>query len=84
MELRDELLSLVLAGHETTAHSLAWTFERLRRNRASYDRLRELTRAGGDDGAAYIEATRNVTMIPLHGTRVIVSHKPATPSGAAA
>ncbi len=28
-ELRDELLTLVLAGHETTANSLAWTWERL-------------------------------------------------------
>ena len=28
-ELRDELLTLILAGHETTANSLAWTFERL-------------------------------------------------------
>src|SRR5437763_10217377 len=27
-ELRDELLTLVLAGHETTANSLAWTWER--------------------------------------------------------
>jgi cytochrome P450 len=30
-ELRDELLTLVLAGHETTANSLAWAFERLLR-----------------------------------------------------
>ena len=43
-ELRDELLSLVLAGHETTANSLAWTFERLLRTPPAYDRLRELTR----------------------------------------
>ena len=28
-EVRDELLSLVLAGHETTANSLAWAWERL-------------------------------------------------------
>ncbi|HVV89351.1 MAG TPA: cytochrome P450, partial [Solirubrobacterales bacterium] len=31
-ELRDELLTLVLAGHETTANSLAWAWERLVRN----------------------------------------------------
>ncbi len=56
-ELRDELMTLVLAGHETTANSLAWTFERLVRTPAAYDRLRELVR-GGDAGAdAYIEAT---------------------------
>ena len=29
-EIRDELLTLVLAGHETTANSLAWAWERLR------------------------------------------------------
>ena len=40
-ELRDELMSLVLAGHETTANSLAWTFERLLRDPA---RLRAAAR----------------------------------------
>jgi cytochrome P450 len=58
-ELRDELLTLVLAGHETTANSLTWTFERLVRTPAAYDRLRELTRAGDRDeeAQAYVEAT---------------------------
>ncbi len=57
-ELRDELMSLVLAGHETTANSLAWTFERLLRTPAAYDRLREVTRAGDESTAqAYVEAT---------------------------
>jgi cytochrome P450 len=57
-ELRDELMTLVLAGHETTANSLAWTFERLLRTPVAYDRLRELVR-GEDDAAAsaYVEAT---------------------------
>ena len=31
-ELRDELITLVLAGHETTANTLAWTWERLVRD----------------------------------------------------
>ncbi len=76
-ELRDELLTLVLAGHETTANSLAWTFERLLRNPAAYDRLRESVRAeeAGDDGAAYVEATihetmRNRPVVPITGRRV--------------
>jgi cytochrome P450 len=57
-ELRDELMSLVLAGHETTANSLAWTFERLLRTPAAYDRLREVTRSGDESSAqAYVEAT---------------------------
>ena len=56
-ELRDELLTLVLAGHETTANSLAWTFERLLRTPPAYARLRELVRGDDPDAAAYIEAT---------------------------
>jgi cytochrome P450 len=55
-ELRDELLTLVLAGHETTANSLAWTFERVVRTPAAYDRLRESVRSG-DGGEAYVEAS---------------------------
>ena len=70
-ELRDELMSLVLAGHETTANSLAWTFERLLRTPTAWDRLRELVR-GPDRAAAdaYVEATinegmRNRPVIPM-------------------
>jgi cytochrome P450 len=56
-ELRDELMTLVLAGHETTANSLAWTFERLVRTPDAYDRLRGLVREGADEADDYIEAT---------------------------
>jgi cytochrome P450 len=56
-ELRDQVVSLVLAGHETTANSLAWTFERLLRFPAAYDRLRELVRSGGEEAESYVEAT---------------------------
>jgi cytochrome P450 len=76
-ELRDELLTLVLAGHETTANSLAWTFERLLRNPGAYDRLREEVRSDGKDAAAYVEATihetmRNRPVVPITGRRVKV------------
>jgi cytochrome P450 len=56
-ELRDQVVSLVLAGHETTANSLAWTFERLLRSPAAYDRLRELVRSGDELADGYVEAT---------------------------
>ena len=56
-ELRDELLTLVLAGHETTANSLSWTFERLLRNPEPYDRLRALARSDDPLAEDYIEAT---------------------------
>jgi cytochrome P450 len=56
-EIRDEMMSLVLAGHETTANSLAWTFERLVRTPDAYERLRELVRSDDPEAAAYVEAT---------------------------
>jgi cytochrome P450 len=70
-ELRDELMSLVLAGHETTANSLAWTVERLLRTPAAYERLREVVRAGDrDEAQQYVEATihegmRSRPVIPM-------------------
>jgi cytochrome P450 len=73
-ELRDELLTLVLAGFETTANSLAWTWERLVRSPEAYERLREAVRA--DDGAeenveaAIIEGMRSRPVIPIVGRRV--------------
>jgi cytochrome P450 family 135 len=39
-ELRDELVTLLLAGHETTATALAWTWERLVRHPSKLERLR--------------------------------------------
>lgn len=45
-ELRDELVTLLLAGHETTATGLAWTFELLFRHPRAIDRLREGLAAG--------------------------------------
>jgi hypothetical protein len=54
-ELRDELVTSVVAGHETTASQLAWTFERLAREPAVTERLeRELDENAGDD---YLTAT---------------------------
>ena len=43
--IRDQLMTLLLAGHETTAGSLAWAFERLARTPEAMARLR----AGLDD-----------------------------------
>src|SRR5207302_449985 len=43
-ELRDELMTLVLAGHETTANQLAWTWERLLRTPADHELLRDAVR----------------------------------------
>jgi cytochrome P450 len=49
-EIRDELLTALVAGHETTASSLAFAFEQLARAPEAQSRL-----AAGDE--AYLEAT---------------------------
>ncbi len=54
-ELRDELMTLLVAGHETTASTLAWTFERLVRLPEILERLRAEQSAG--DGDAFLTAT---------------------------
>jgi cytochrome P450 len=56
LELRDELMTLLLAGHETTATALSWTLERLVRHPDVVARLVEERRAG-EDPAPYLEAT---------------------------
>ncbi len=38
-ELRDELMTALVAGHETTASQLAWAFERLAREPRVVERL---------------------------------------------
>jgi cytochrome P450 len=59
-ELRDQLLTLLIAGQETTATALTWCFERLLRHPAALARLeRELS---GDQGDAYIDAVIKETL----------------------
>lgn len=52
-ELRDELMTLLVAGHETTATALSWAVERLVRHPEALGRLREDLDAGG---TAYLDA----------------------------
>jgi cytochrome P450 len=54
-ELRDELMTALVAGHETTASQLAWTFERLAREPAVVSRLTEELDSG--QGEEYLTAT---------------------------
>jgi cytochrome P450 len=53
-ELRDELVTLLVAGHETTASALSWGFEQLVRAPAT---LARVTNAAVADDTAYLEAT---------------------------
>jgi cytochrome P450 len=59
-ELRDELMTLLVAGHETTASMLAWAFERLARSPEVLRRLVE--EMDGGDEEAYLTATIQETL----------------------
>jgi cytochrome P450 len=54
-ELRDELMTALVAGHETTASQLAWALERLAREPAVCARLVEEIEGGESD--PYLSAT---------------------------
>jgi cytochrome P450 len=54
-ELRDQIMTLLLAGHETTTTGLAWAFERLLRHPDALARARE-----GED--AYLDAVVQETL----------------------
>ena len=58
-EIRDELLTLLVAGHETTANALAWAVERLIRHPDKLARLTEEVQAGEKQ---YLEAVVTETL----------------------
>ncbi|BBY58614.1 cytochrome P450 [Mycolicibacterium sarraceniae] len=74
-EIGDELLTLLAAGHETTASTLAWAFERISRHP---EVLRRLVAEAETDDNSYRQATifevqRNRTVIDFSGRHVAVS-----------
>jgi cytochrome P450 len=58
-ELRDELVTLLVAGHETTATALSWALERLLRHPDRLERLRAEVEAGED---RYVDAVVQETL----------------------
>jgi cytochrome P450 family 135 len=71
--VRDELMTLLLAGHETTATGLAWAFERLVRHPAAMDRLvAELDAGEGDYIDAVIRETLRVRPVLFDTARKVV------------
>jgi cytochrome P450 len=65
-EIADELLTLLLAGHETTSSSLAWTVERLRRHP---DVLRRLEQEADGDSSTL----RTAVILEVQRTRPVIS-----------
>src|SRR5947209_3613037 len=76
-EVRDELLTLLLAGHETTATGLAWTFDLL----LHAPDIRERAASGDDDylDAVVKESLRVRPVIP--GVGRVVRHEPFALNG---
>ena len=68
-ELRDQLMTLLLAGHETTATGLAWTFDLLFRNPDAFARLTDEVRAGEFEylDAVIEESLRVRPVVPFTG-----------------
>jgi|UniRef100_UPI003F58A511 hypothetical protein len=65
-EIADELFTLLGAGHETTANTLAWAVERLRRHPALLDRLVEEIDRGGTELLA-------ATVLEVQRTRPVIT-----------
>ncbi len=79
-ELRDQLVTLLLAGHETTATALAWTLHELARDGRQLARARE---AAAEDDRDHLEAVLKESMrlhpvIPMVVRRLM---QPATIAG---
>src|SRR4051794_10759192 len=69
-ELRDELITLLVAGHETTATGLAWAFERMVRQPGGLKQL------AADDAGEFADAVVQETLrlrppIPIVARRVV-------------
>jgi cytochrome P450 family 138 len=64
-EISDQLLTLLTAGHETTATTLAWAVERLRRHPAVLRRLADEADAGGS-------RLREATILEVQRVRPVI------------
>jgi cytochrome P450 family 135 len=79
-ELRDQLMTLLLAGHETTATGLAWTFDLLLHHPEAHRRLLDELDAGESEylDAVIEESLRIRPVVPITGRLL---HQPATLGG---
>ena len=71
-EIRDELLTLIMAGYETTTSALAWSFERLLRSPAVLEHLLEQLERGDETylEAVVMEALRLRPVVPVVARKV--------------
>ncbi len=76
-EIRDEVLTMLIAGHETTANALSWAFERLLRHPVVHDRLLSELDSGNDDylDAVVRETLRQRPILPVTARRLTAETK---------
>jgi cytochrome P450 len=82
-ELRDQLVTLLLAGHETTASALSWALYELGREPKLLARSQAAADAGDADGLAWLEAVLKEAMRlhPIIPMVVRTLQKPARVGG---
>ncbi len=80
-ELRDELITLLVAGHETTANALAWAGERLARHPEMLARLGEEARAGTSTAYAAAVVQETLRLRPVISIVQRVLAAPLTVAG---
>ncbi|KAA1428072.1 cytochrome P450 [Nocardioides antri] len=82
-ELRDQLVTLLLAGHETTASALSWALYELGRDPALLARSRRAAEAGDAEGLAWLEAVlkESMRLHPIIPMVVRTLQKPARVGG---
>jgi cytochrome P450 len=71
-QIRDELLTMIMAGYETTTSALAWTFERLLRSPEVMSRLQDEIAQGRDEylDAVVKEVLRLRPVVPVLARKV--------------
>ena len=71
-EIRDELVTLLIAGHETTANALSWSFERILRHPLVQDRLLADLAANREEylDAVVRETLRQRPVLPITARRL--------------
>ena len=62
VELRDQLMTLLVAGHDSTATALSWTLERLTRHPAILAKAITAARTGGPESDEYLDAVCKETL----------------------
>jgi cytochrome P450 len=75
-DVADELLTLLVAGHETTASALAWSIERLRRHPEVLRRLEAEAREGDDNALRLATAEEVLRVRPVISATARLVMKP--------